>query len=183
MEDRLSRIYITEEVKTNCPFYSKIGACRHGDHCSRLHNKPLRSQTILMPHMYHPAVYEGIRIPEKDIKEAVSPFEEFYEDVWLELWSYGELLELHVCDNICDHLVGNVYAKFKNEDEAEAAAKKLNGRYYDGRIISAEFSPVIDFKGAICIQHEEGCCNRGVYCNFIHLKQIPRAFRKPLEHL
>eukprot|EP01047_Picozoa_sp_COSAG01_P099181 COSAG01_NODE_29244_length_642_cov_0.732965_1_plen_73_part_10 len=36
---RLARIFGTEEDKVNCPFYFKIGACRHGDRCSRLHNK------------------------------------------------------------------------------------------------------------------------------------------------
>lgn len=36
----------------NCPFFYKMGACRHGDRCSRLHHKPLFSPTILLPHMY-----------------------------------------------------------------------------------------------------------------------------------
>ena len=31
----LARIHGTEEDKVNCPFYFKIGACRHGDRCSR----------------------------------------------------------------------------------------------------------------------------------------------------
>ncbi len=30
--------------RVNCSFYYKIGACRHGDRCSRLHNKPTFSQ-------------------------------------------------------------------------------------------------------------------------------------------
>jgi len=30
----------------SCPFYAKIGACRHGDRCSRAHNKPLFSLTV-----------------------------------------------------------------------------------------------------------------------------------------
>lgn len=30
--------------RVNCSFYFKIGACRHGDRCSRLHNKPTFSQ-------------------------------------------------------------------------------------------------------------------------------------------
>lgn len=31
-------------LRVNCSFYFKIGACRHGDRCSRLHNKPTFSQ-------------------------------------------------------------------------------------------------------------------------------------------
>ena len=38
--------------RVNCPFFFKMGACRHGDRCSRLHHKPLFSQTLLFPHMY-----------------------------------------------------------------------------------------------------------------------------------
>lgn len=30
--------------RVNCSFYFKIGACRHGERCSRLHNKPTFSQ-------------------------------------------------------------------------------------------------------------------------------------------
>jgi len=33
--------------RVNCSFYFKIGACRHGDKCSRLHNKPTFSQVNL----------------------------------------------------------------------------------------------------------------------------------------
>ncbi|XP_008561448.1 PREDICTED: uncharacterized protein LOC103581374 [Galeopterus variegatus] len=38
--------------RVNCSFYFKIGACRHGDRCSRLHNKPTFSQTILIQNIY-----------------------------------------------------------------------------------------------------------------------------------
>merc|ERR1711904_154930 len=54
---KLSRIYGTELDRVNCPFYYKIGACRHGSRCSRQHNKPTVSPTILLPNMYqHPAL-------------------------------------------------------------------------------------------------------------------------------
>lgn len=187
MADRLARIFGTEEDKVNCPFYFKIGACRHGDRCTRLHNKPLCSQTILMPHMYeNPAVAiamtEGTRVPEKAIREAVRHYENFYEEVWLELSNYGEVLDLNACDNMGDHMIGNVYAKFASEDDAENAARNLNGRYYGGRVISCEFSPVTDFGEARCRQYDEGNCERGGYCNFMHLKHISRTFRKSLLH-
>lgn len=34
--------------RVNCSFYFKIGACRHGDRCSRLHNKPTFSQVCVL---------------------------------------------------------------------------------------------------------------------------------------
>lgn len=81
-----------------------------------------------------------------------------------------------------DHLIGNVYAKFATEEEAEIAARNLNGRYYSGRIIATEFSPVTDFKESRCRQYDEGNCDRGGYCNFMHLKHISRSFKKSLLH-
>ena len=75
------------------------------------------------------AMSEGAQVPERAIREAVRHCEDFYEEVFQELANYGELLELHVWDNMGDHMIGNVYAKFATEDEAENAAKNLNGRY------------------------------------------------------
>ena len=51
---RMHRIFGTEEDKVNCSFYFKIGACRHGERCSRLHMKPNFSQTLLLAHFYMP---------------------------------------------------------------------------------------------------------------------------------
>lgn len=79
-------------------------------------------------------------------------------------------------------MIGNVYAKFATEDEAENAAKNLNGRYYAGRVITTEYSPVTDFKESRCRQYDEGSCSRGGYCNFMHLKHISRSFRHSLLH-
>ena len=41
-----------------------------------------------------------------------------------------------VCDNMADHLIGNVYIKFSDEEEAAAALTALNGRWYAGRQVS-----------------------------------------------
>ena len=49
MADHLASIYGTEKDKVNCSFYFKIGACRHGDRCSRKHIQPNFSQTVLIP--------------------------------------------------------------------------------------------------------------------------------------
>ena len=43
-----------------------------------------------------------------------------------------------------------------------------------GRPIIVDFSPVTDFREATCRQYEENICNRGGYCNFMHLKKISR---------
>ena len=78
--------------------------------------------------------------------EALNHFEDFYEEVYLELAKYGELSEIHVCDNIGEHLIGNVFVKYHSELDAEKASKGLNGRFYSGKPIAIEYSPVTDFK-------------------------------------
>ena len=39
--------------------------------------------------------------------------QDFYEDIFEEVDKYGEVEHLNVCDNLADHMVGNVYIKFK----------------------------------------------------------------------
>lgn len=185
MAQHLASIFGTEKDRVNCPFYFKIGACRHGDRCSRMHNKPTVSQTILIHNMYlnpvlnAPMGPDGLpqQVPPEEVQEH---YEDFYEDIYLELAQFGEIENLNVCDNLADHLVGNVYVKFRDEDDAARALLALQGRYYAGRPVQAEFSPVTDFREATCRQYEENTCNRGGYCNFMHIKPISRSLRKEL---
>ena len=37
-----------------------------------------------------------------------------------------------VCDNVGDHLIGNVYARYEWETEAQAAVDSCNERWYAG---------------------------------------------------
>lgn len=39
---------------------------------------------------------------------------------------------VQVCDNVGDHLIGNVYARYEWETEAQAAVDNLNDRWYAG---------------------------------------------------
>ena len=102
------------------------------------------------------------------------------EDLFEELDPCGEIEGVNVCDNVTDHMMGNVYVKFREEEAAAKAKEKLQGRYYDGQPIYCEFSPVTDFKESTCRQYEENACSRGGYCNFMHLKPLGRSMRKRL---
>lgn len=184
MAEHLASIFGTEKDRVNCPFYFKIGACRHGDRCSRLHNKPTISPTLLFSNMYQrldlatPGMDpQGRSVEPNKVQEH---FEDFYEDLFEELTKFGELESLHVCDNLADHMVGNVYAQFREEEQAAAALHGLTGRFYAGRPIIVDFSPVTDFREATCRQFEENTCNRGGYCNFMHLMKIGRELRRKL---
>ncbi|KAM7430681.1 Splicing factorU2AF 26 kDa subunit [Porites harrisoni] len=171
--------------RVNCSFYFKIGACRHGERCSRLHNKPTFSQTILLQNMYQnpqsaAQVADGTSSAISDV-EAQEHYDRFFEDVFLELEEkYGEIEEMNVCDNLGDHLVGNVYVKFRYEEDAEKAVKDLDNRWYNGQPIYAELSPVTDFREACCRQYEMGECTRGGFCNFMHMRPISRDLRREL---
>ncbi|KAI7875900.1 RNA-binding domain-containing protein [Lichtheimia hyalospora FSU 10163] len=178
MAEYLASIYGTEKDKVNCSFYFKIGACRHGERCSRKHVKPTFSQTILIANMYkNPAHEQLYTMPPEQLQE---DFDLFYEDVFTELATFGEVEEMIVCDNIGDHLVGNVYCQFKYEEAAGKAVESLNDRFYAGRPLYAELSPVTDFREACCRQHEVAECNRGGFCNFMHLRHPTRSLKREL---
>ncbi|KAI3379767.1 hypothetical protein SNEBB_007673 [Seison nebaliae] len=214
MAERLASIYGTEKDKVNCSFYFKIGACRHGDRCARMHNKPTSSQVILIKNMYLSEHRKSIRQRlqrEQQQLEAVSQngqngpanqpsstqkrivetmtseewkteqhyFEGVLQDLWMGLHlNYGEIDEIQVCDNLSEHLSGNVYVKFKYEEQASECVEDLNvNRWFNGRPMFAELSPVSNFKEASCRQYSEGNCPRGGFCNFMHLKFIPPFFK------
>ncbi len=99
--------------------------------------------------MYVNPNYKAVQLEEAievDDKEAQTHFDEFYEDVFTELGNFGEIEEMHVTGNLGDHLTGNLYVKFRNEEDAEKALRALHGRFYAGRPVTGEFSPVTDFR-------------------------------------
>ncbi|XP_029434557.1 splicing factor U2AF 35 kDa subunit isoform X4 [Rhinatrema bivittatum] len=152
MAEYLASIFGTEKDKVNCSFYFKIGACRHGDRCSRLHNKPTFSQTIALLNIYRnpqnsSQSADGLRCAVSDV-EMQEHYDEFFE--------------------------------FRREEDAEKAVLDLNNRWFNGQPIHAELSPVTDFREACCRQYEMGECTRGGFCNFMHLKPISRELRREL---
>jgi splicing factor U2AF subunit len=76
-----------------------------------------------------------MNVPQEALLEAINHFEDFYEEVFMELAKFGEVEEVCVADNIGDHMMGNVYAKYHSEDYALLAMNALNGRFYAGKVI------------------------------------------------
>jgi splicing factor U2AF subunit len=105
------------------------------------------------------AFADGLNVPQEALVEAANHFEDFYEEVFMELAKHGEIEDLIVADNIGDHMIGNVYVKFVTEDQAHGAQTGLHGRYYSGKVIVAEYSPLTDFREAKCRQYNEGSCD------------------------
>ena len=198
MANYLASIFGTEQDKVNCSFYYKIGACRHGDRCSRKHVKPSYSQTILLPNLYQNPAYDPKN--KMNPSQLQNHFDAFYEDFWCEMCKYGEPEEVVVCDNNNDRtyilsplyplfrmiltntdLIGNVYARFKYEDSAQTACDALNSRWYAARPIYCELSPVTDFREACCRLNSGEGCVRGGFCNFIHRKVPSEELERELE--
>jgi len=73
-------------------------------------------------------------------EELQQHFDDFYEDIFTELATkYGEVDEMNICDNIGDHLLGNVYIKFRFEEDALKCVENLNERFYEGKIFISLF--------------------------------------------
>lgn len=183
MAQHLVSIYGTEKDRVNCPFYYKIGACRHGSRCSRTHNKPLFSQTILLENLYlspdqiiASAAAQGLQPPVIPQQDLTNHFDDFYLDMYEEFSKHGTIDKIYVCENLADHLAGNTYVKFHTEEEAQSALSAIEGRHYAGRILKAEFSPVTDFREGKCRPFErDGKCEHGDYCHFMHLYRPSRS--------
>ncbi len=66
-------------------------------------------------------------------RELQQYYEDYFEDIFWEMNDkYGDIEEMNVCDNLGDHLIGNVYIMFREEEAAERAVTDLNNRWYAG---------------------------------------------------
>ena len=144
------------------------------------------SQTIMFKHLYQnpPAAIafaEGSKVNDDDLKDALKHFEQFYEEIFVELSKYGELKELCVVDNLGDHLIGNVYARFNDESSASKAFNALAGKYYHSQLVEEEYCPIINIRDCRCKKFAQGICKRGAFCNFLHLKEVNRELIRSLK--
>ena len=124
---------------------------------------------------------EGNEVSNEELKDALKHFEQFYEEIFLELSNFGELKELNVVDNLGDHLIGNVYAKFNDEESASKAFNALSGKYYHSNLVEEEFCPIVSIKDCKCRKYEDGICVRGAFCNFLHLKEVNKTLLRSLK--
>ena len=172
----LARLHGTEEDRSNCPFFYKVGACRHTERCQRKHEKPAFSCTVLLPHLWNNPEAEAEANPQyrrKSRRDEDDEFKEFFEDVFGELAKFGEIEDFVVCENVSEHMVGHVFVKFFDEEDAQKCVEGMVGRYYAGKSLTPEFSPVSDFSNARCRQFSTRKCSRGLKCNFSHTRLLP----------
>ncbi|CDQ96252.1 unnamed protein product [Oncorhynchus mykiss] len=148
----------TEQDRANCPFFLKTGACRFGDRCSRKHVHPPSSPTLMIRGMFATFGmdqrsrddYDTDACLEHSEEEVQQQFVDFYEDVLPEFRTAGKVVQFKVSCNFEPHLRGNVYVQFDTEEQCREAFVMFNGRWYAGKQLQCEFSPVTRWKTAIC---------------------------------
>ena len=118
MAEYLASIFGTEKDKVNCSFFFKTGefifkkiskllfnshitgACTHGDRCSRIHNKPTFSQTVLLSNLYinpqnSAKTADGSHLANVTDQEMQEHYDNFFEDVFVECEDkYGQVVSL-----------------------------------------------------------------------------------------
>lgn len=164
-----------------CTFYQKIGACRHGEKCSRKHVRPSESKTVLLANLYQnpkASTNENETMSDKQVAEA---FDHFYTDIFKKLATVGEVERIVVCENENFHLSGNAYVRFASPLAASGAVMLLNQEWYGGRPVYCELSPVTSFQEANCRAHDTNSCTRGDHCNFMHVIRPPDDLRARLR--
>lgn len=170
-----------EKYRASCPFYSKTGACRFGNRCSRKHDFPTSSPTLMVKSMFTTFGMEQCRRDDYDSdasleyseEETYQQFLDFYYDVLPEFKNVGKVVQFKVSCNLEPHLRGNVYVQYQSEEECQAALSLFNGRWYAGRQLQCEFCPVTRWKIAICGLFEMQKCPKGKHCNFLHVFRNP----------
>lgn len=105
----------------------------------------------------------GQRITDEEkMMAAVEEFNNFFIEVFMELARYGEIEDMQVCDNLGEHMFGNLYVKFATEEDAANCRNKITGRFYGQKLVVPEFSPVSNFSEGRCRQYEDGTCKRSL---------------------
>ena len=127
------------------------------------------------------AFASGQKVSDEELKESLKHFEQFYEEIFVELSSFGELKELEVVDNLGDHLIGNVYARFNDEAGASKAFNALAGKYYNSKLVEEEYCPITKISWCKCKFNDEGLCQMGAFCNYLHLKPVSERLLKNLR--
>ncbi|XP_017887929.1 U2 small nuclear ribonucleoprotein auxiliary factor 35 kDa subunit-related protein 1 [Ceratina calcarata] len=175
--EALREVIDSQPGKDLCPFFTKTGACRYGDTCSRNHRRVCLSKVILVPGFYshfslekNSAEYDTDIGLEFESSETRQHFREFYKDVVPELESFGRIKTLKYCCNTEVHLRGNLYVEYHTEREAARALRRLKGRWYAGRQLNCEFVNLKSWRSAVCGMSK---CPKGRACNFLHTFKNP----------
>ena len=74
-----------------------------------------------------------------------------------------------MCCNWEPHLRGNVYVQFATEEECSKAYTSFSGRWYAGKQLVCQYTPVNKWKGAICGTYRGGAGESVLIQMFVNL--------------
>ncbi|KAI5954814.1 hypothetical protein KGF57_003838 [Candida theae] len=153
-----------------CEFYNKIGACRHGEKCSKKHIKPTSSKTLLLANLYQNPKHNKNETEEFTEKQIQEQFDLFFQDIFIHISKMSQVHDLVVCENENNHLNGNVYVQFASVQDASSVNTSLNQEWFNGRPVHCDLSPVSEFSDACCRAYDMQSCERGEMCNYMHIR-------------
>ncbi|KAK3754192.1 hypothetical protein RRG08_028157 [Elysia crispata] len=182
--------YSQEKKLDLCPFFKKTATCRFGEECSRYHDYPDSSTTILIPRMFTSIELEQSSVDALDADMSLEfeegdlyqSFRDFYLDVVPEFKTVGTVVQVKVCCNYEPHLKGNVYVQYHSEASAHKAFEKFNARWYGGRQLTCIFVNIESWKAAICGLAFRKRCPKGKHCNFLHVFRNPGSEFSDMDH-
>ncbi|XP_038209845.1 U2 small nuclear ribonucleoprotein auxiliary factor 35 kDa subunit-related protein 2 [Zerene cesonia] len=172
-----------------CPFFFKTACCRFADECSRNHQYPGISTTLLATNFYAHFGLENAIVNEYDSdvmleyedSDTYKHFKEFFYDVLPEFQKYGQVIQFKVCNNFERHLRGNTYIEYADIRSAVQAYRALHARWYGGKQISLQFCNIYSWKRAICGLEIRKRCPKGNACNFLHVFTNPGGLYNDIE--
>lgn len=161
-----------------CPNFERTGTCIHGELCTKIHRTPEISRCIVFHHLYPDPQLFADAIDNPSIlqftnEEKTNYLNAFYLDVYYMLIQFGPLEDLLIASNRTESMVGNVFAMFREVDAAAACLLALNHHYYAGRKILITFTPITRLSSAVCQGIDDGKCQLGDKCFFIHPFNVP----------
>ncbi|KAH0791266.1 splicing factor U2af small subunit B-like [Histomonas meleagridis] len=192
-----------EKDTTLCSLFEKVGCCAKGDLCNKSHRELPLSRAIVLHHIFpDPDIFISALPPstiEIDQEMRMRIINSFFLDVAQMLMQFGQLDNMVIVGNKCDHLHGNVVALFHEAEGAYTAREALNGQYYAGRRIEVTLAPVQRLSYGFCNDYNNNQCPQGEECGFIHpieptphvfdqifpkaLRTIPSAMRLPKKRI
>lgn len=162
-----------------CPFFTKLGACRFGSGCARDHVRPASARTLILSQVLPASSGDAESMsgnggPIDDSAQVQA----FCTTLLDRVRGCGTVQQLIVLCNQTAHLRGTMYLQFASAAEATAAIATLKDES-SGPAIRAEPCD-IDFRDARCTAFDNQECNRGAFCNFLHVRALPEAIQQRL---
>lgn len=185
-----------------CQFYHKIGSCRHGNKCIRIHSQPENSPVLVFESILNQLhtnqldsqtnynsnsnrnTNNGIKGPNYSGYSFKAPTEpirlspeilNMLRELFIEIAIIAPIKEIMVAGNTSPHLLGFVYISFDNEQDAAKVLEVVSNRWFDNRPIFAHYLPAKNIGATLCRDNYR--CRRGLDCNYVHpVKDIPLSF-------